>query len=187
MKRKLILSIIYILIFVIFCTVLILLGRAALYHFYPLKFDETIKKYSEEYNLDVNLVRAVIYTESKYNKDALSNKGAIGLMQVTADTKDWICEKYDIPIPHTNELYEPDTNIMIGCLILKSHFDEFESTETVLAAYNAGRGVVNDWLDNRLYSSDGVALNNIPYSETSKYVSKVIKLIETYKILYEKE
>lgn len=184
MKRKILLSIIYIIILMIFGFVLILLGRAAVYKYYPLKYDEYIKQCCYEYGLDINLVRAVIYTESRYDKSAISPKGAMGLMQITPDTKDWICEKYNIEIPDDTLLFDPKTNISIGCLILNSHFEEFNNTETVLAAYNAGRGVVNEWLKD---SNDGNTLNSIPYSETENYVNKVIRLTETYKKLYDKE
>ncbi len=187
MKGRLLHIILYIIIALIFTITLILLGRAAVYKYYPLEYDEFISEYCNENELDINIVRALIFTESRYNKDAVSNKNAYGLMQITPDTKDWICEKYGIDIPNDSELFEPDINIMIGCSILKSHYEEFGNSVTVLAAYNAGRGTVINWLEDTDISEDGVTLNTIPYAETAEYVRKITKTADIYKRLYDKE
>ena len=51
-------------------------------YIYPYKYEEIVNKYSYEYNLDPLLVLAVIKTESNFNTEAESNKGAKGLMQI---------------------------------------------------------------------------------------------------------
>ena len=63
----------------------------------------------------------------------------------------------------------------------------FEDTDTVLAAYNAGAGRVQEWLADSTCSSDGKTLHTIPYAETEEYVRKVRKAQEMYRKLYEME
>jgi len=60
---------------------------------YPLDYKDLIKKYSEERNLRPNFVAAVIYTESRFNKDSVSGAGAVGLMQVMPRTADSIASE----------------------------------------------------------------------------------------------
>lgn len=69
-------------------------------------------------------------------------------------------------------------------MILSQHLQEFGSTETALAAYNAGRSRIISWLQNSDISSDGVDLHNIPYPETEQYVKKVTYAQKIYQILY---
>lgn len=82
------------------------------------------------------------------------------------------------------------------CLIPKFRFitvfffldmllDEFGDTETALAAYHAGRGIVNEWLADSKISPDGKTLESIPYDDTAAYVKKVIKTCEKYRRIYD--
>ena len=65
--------------------------------------------------------------------------------------------------------------------------DQFEDTDTMLAAYNAGPGAVGGWLANEDYSRDGRTLYHIPYEETLHYVERVRKAQEMYRTLYDLE
>ena len=60
---------------------------------YPIKYKEQVIKYSEEYKLQPFLVLSVIKTESNFNLNAISNKGAVGLMQILPSTASFIAEK----------------------------------------------------------------------------------------------
>ena len=59
---------------------------------YPRKYSVYVEKYSQEYNLDENLVYSIIKAESKFNEKALSRRGAKGLMQIADITRDWAIE-----------------------------------------------------------------------------------------------
>ena len=72
----------------------------------------------------------------------------------------------------------------MGCWYLDNLRDEFNNMDLVIAAYNAGRGNVNEWLKNIDYSSDGKTLNYIPFPETRAYVDKVNSYYNIYKFLY---
>ena len=83
-------------------------------------------------------------------------------------------------------LYDPETNIHIGCWYLRYLLDMYESNlPTALAAYNAGLGNVSKWLVNPEYSKDGENLDSVPYTETDGYVKKTLKYMEKYEKYHE--
>lgn len=154
-------------------------------YLFPFKHKDAIMKYSEEYNLDPYLVLSVIKAESKFNADAESHKGAMGLMQITEDTAQWIAEQMGLEDYDKNKLYNEEYSIMMGCWYLDNLRSEFGDMENFIAAYNAGRGNVNKWLNNQEYSKDGKKLDYIPFKETKKYVDRVNSYYKIYKAIYE--
>lgn len=148
----------------------------------PLKYTQEVEKYSAMYDVPEQIVYAIIKTESSYKPDAVSSKGAIGLMQITPDTFEWLCSKTGDD-PNSLLLYDPDTNIRYGTYFLSLLHNEYKVWDTVFAAYNAGRGRVNSWLDDEKYNNNG-RLINIPYKETASYVKKVNSASELYERLY---
>lgn len=152
---------------------------------HPIKYENYVEKYSRENGLDKYLVYAVIKTESGFDPAAVSNVGARGLMQIMEDTFDWVSYKLSDDDARYLDMYDPEINIRYGCWLLGYLYDEFGDVETTMAAYHAGRGQVNEWLDDRDISSDGVHLDVIPISDTEHYVGKIVKAMETYKKLYE--
>ena len=152
---------------------------------YPMEYSEYVDKYSDEYGVDKAIIYAVINSESSFESDAVSNAGAIGLMQITPETFEWLQTKTPEDENLDPEaLYDPETAIKYGTLLLSLHIEEFGDTEPALAAYHAGRGSVNSWLNNDDYSSDGETLSFIPYDDTRKYVERVERNIEIYRDLY---
>lgn len=153
--------------------------------FYPDEYSYYIDKYSHKYDLDRYLVMGLISVESSFNPDAVSEKNAKGLMQITEDTARWCIDNFDIDA--TVESYiEPKENIEIGCAYLKYLFERFEGNKkNTLAAYNAGMGNVEKWLNDPKYSKDKITLSKIPFRETSSYVQKVEKREKIYRDLYE--
>lgn len=154
---------------------------------HPLKYKEYVYKYSSEYKVDPYLVFSIIKAESSFNPNATSHKNARGLMQITDQTGVWIAEMMGIEDFKVEYLYEPDTNIKLGCWYLNSLEKEFDDNNLVIASYNAGRGNVNSWLKDNRYSSTGESLDKIPFKETEGYVKKVNNYYSVYKKLYEKE
>ena len=177
-KRKIIVLI------VIFFTVFI--AKGIIYNIsYPVIYKEYIMKYSEEYNIDPYLLTAIINAESKFDKDAKSHKGAIGLMQLTGPTAEWVAESMGDENFKMEYLYKPEQNIKMGAWYIDNIREEFDSTELVLAAYNAGRGNVQKWINSSVISADGKDYSNIPYAETEKYIKKVLINQKIYQILYD--
>lgn len=152
---------------------------------FPQKYLEYVDKFSEKYNIEPSLVYAVMLTESHFVPDALSRKGAKGLMQISDLTGEWAAEEIGI-MGYTNDsLYNPEVNIEIGCWYLNKLIVQFnEPLETALAAYNAGSGNVSKWLANNQYSDDGKTLKQIPFKETRNYIKKVLTAKKIYELLY---
>ena len=153
---------------------------------FPYKYKEYVDKYSKEYNLDPLLVLSVIKTESNFNKDAQSNKGAKGLMQIMDATGLWASEEVGMQYFTPQMLFSPEKNIELGCWYLNNLTSEFKDLSLVLAAYNGGSGNVSSWLSNPQYSNDGTHLDYIPFKETKKYVDRVKTNYNIYKYFYRK-
>lgn len=151
---------------------------------YPLEYRDIIEKYSEQYDLDPYLVLAVINVESRFKHDAVSPRNARGLMQITGKTGEWIAGKLQIADYSEEKLFDPQTNIMIGCWYLSALYQEFGDLDLMLAAYNAGSGNVSQWLKNSKYSANGKSLDKIPFKETEQYLVKVKNNQDIYKRLY---
>jgi len=151
---------------------------------YPLKYRDIVEKYSEQYDLDPYLVLAVINVESRFRHDAVSPRNARGLMQITGKTGGWIAGKLQITGFSEEKLFDPQTNIMMGCWYLSTLYHEFGDLDLMLAAYNAGSGNVSQWLKDSRYSANGKSLDQIPFRETEQYLEKVKRNQKIYKRLY---
>lgn len=153
--------------------------------YYPVAYTEQIRQYAEEYELDPYLVQSIMRCESSNDPDAVSDAGAIGLMQIMPDTGVWIAHKLDLDAVYTQEmLYDPDVNIEFGCWYLRFLNGRFNgNTKQIIAAYNAGHGSVEDWLEDPRFSANGELLT-IPFEQTARYYDKVTTAYENYTTLY---
>ncbi len=151
---------------------------------YPIKFKDAILTAEAETGVDKMLIISVARTESNFDEDAVSTAGAIGIMQLMPDTAEYVSDLYDLDYMGESELYNPESNILLGAYYLKYLLGKFESESTVLASYNAGEGVVSRWLGSDEYSSNGVTLETIPYKETRDYIQKVERAQKIYQKIW---
>jgi len=127
----------------------------------PREFEPLIAQSAAEYGVDTALVKAVIHAESSYNPQAVSSKGARGLMQLMPKTAQEL---------KVNDSFNPGENIRGGVRYLRFLLDTFKGDVTLaVAAYNAGL--------NRVAQYGGVP----PYEETRNYVSRVLSLQRSYR------
>jgi len=154
---------------------------------HPLEYEEEIYLYSEEFGVDPFLIMGLIHTESAFDSQAESYAGAMGLMQIMPDTGEWLAEKMNIEDFSTDMLLTADFSIRMGSFYLSMLIDYYGTTDTALAAYNAGMGTVSAWLQDSSYSYNGETLYYIPYTETREYVVKVNTAAEKYRELYGQE
>lgn len=150
-----------------------------------LPYYETVMQDASAYRVSPALIYAVMRTESRFHPNAVSNAGAKGLMQVTDDTFLWVKSRTESMADiDESRLMEPEVNILAGVRTLSLLEEMFSSGDTVIAAYNAGPGTVQSWLQDPAYSSDGVTLARIPYPETEAYVRKVNRAASEYRSRY---
>lgn len=152
--------------------------------FFPLKYTEYIEKYSAEYELDSLLVVSLINAESRFDADAVSSKGASGLMQLMQITADWGAEEIGIDNYSYDDICDPELNIRIGCWYLSKLIAQYDgNVDTALAAYNAGSGNVSQWLEDPDKSGDGNSLHTIPFPQTDSYVKKINRSMRVYEVI----
>lgn len=145
------------------------------------KYADKIIECAREFSLEPSLVFAVIKAESGFNENAVSEKGACGLMQLMPETAGFIAEKLEFK--GEINLFSASCNIYLGCGYLKYLFEKFGEERCALCAYNAGEGRVSGWLADENYSADGKTLFRVPFSQTRNYVEKV----ERYKQKFDKK
>lgn len=155
--------------------------------FYPKSYEEFVSMYSDKYGVDENLIFAVIKAESNFQEDAVSHKDALGLMQIMKETAEDVARKYNIEIDFNNserEILNVQNNIKIGTKYLAVLLEKYKNIEVAVAAYNAGIGTVDNWIEKGIIKSDGSDIENIPYKETNNYVRKILRNYKIYQDLY---
>lgn len=179
-KKSSIIPIIFLVYFFLFAAVsggFLIFLRAA----FPVRFRKAVEKNAEETGVEISLIYAVIRTESSFRENAVSEKGAIGLMQILPSTADHILRYYGFQDQFN--LFDGEDNIRCGVYYLQYLLNKFSDERTALAAYNAGEGRVAAWLCEREYSSDGKTLSDIPYPETKRYVDKIERVKTIYSVI----
>lgn len=183
-KKKILVCGLIILILIVF---LIVFKNKIQRIFYPKLHEEFVSMYSDEYGVDENLVFAVIKAESNFQEDAVSHKDALGLMQIMKETAEDVARKYNIEIDFNNserEILNVQNNIKIGTKYLAVLLEKYKNIEVAVAAYNAGIGTVDNWIEKEIIKSDGSDIENIPYKETNNYVRKILRNYKIYQDLY---
>lgn len=151
---------------------------------HPKKYSEFVEKYAMEYELDPDIIYAVIKTESSFDPDAVSNVGARGLMQIMEETFDWIKFRLGDDVTVYDEMFDPETNIRYGAYLVDYLLEKFGDKDTAIAAYHSGAGCVSGWLSEKENSADGKRLDNIPSQTAAHYVNKINDALANYKELY---
>lgn len=153
---------------------------------YPTEYSEYVEKYAEENGIDKYLVYAIIKAESNFDPQVTSSSDAKGLMQLMEETAIERSNIIDDETIETHDLYDPETNIKLGTSYF-SYLLGLYNGNTILAltAYNAGLGNVEQWIKDGIIKSDGSDIENIPYTETSNYVRKILRDYQMYLKIYE--
>ncbi len=145
---------------------------------YPLEYEHIVRGHAANYDLDAALVAAVIYRESRFDSDARSSSGAIGLMQLLPDTAKGIAVNTGGNRFRVRDLYDPEINVRYGSFYLRRLLRKYDDRRLALAAYNAGQTNVDRWLE------EG---GGIEFPETRAYVDAVLEARELYARVYEDE
>jgi len=141
------------------------------------QLEPLILESAKRYGIDPRILSSVCFTESRYRLDAISPKGARGLMQFMPDT----ARRYGLQDPH-----DPRAAIDAGARYLRDLLFRFNGRlDLALAAYNAGEGTVESYLTGRplrltggkIINSRGLVTGGLPpYPETRTYVNSILRL-----------
>lgn len=154
---------------------------------YPIWYVEEIKSSALEYQLDPLLIAAIIRVESNYKHEAVSSKGALGIMQIMPETAEWILEKENFGELTVEEIgQDAKAGIRMGSWYVQDLNRQFKGNLFVsLAAYNAGPGKVRQWLEKGVWDGQEETLRDIPYGETRHYVQRVMYYYKKYQKVYD--
>ncbi len=141
---------------------------------YPFVYMEDIEDVAKTLNLDPLLILSIIREESRYDPEARSIAGALGLMQLMPSTARLYEKASRVTLGSTTDLYEPRKNILIGAHYFKHLINLFGALAPAIASYNAGEEPVKEWLKRGQYTGVDEFIEDIPYDETNNYVKKVL-------------
>ena len=135
-----------------------------------------------DHGVDPHLVAAIIREESTYNPAAVSQAGALGLMQVTLQTGERIASRLGGEAFNPERLFDPVYNIKLGSRYLGQLAERFNRNPIyTIAAYNAGPDVVAKWAQQLGGGDPDEFIESIPYTETRLYVKRVLRSYREYK------
>ena len=146
------------------------------------RFQHDIRSAAARHKVPEQLVRALIFQESRFNERARGRKGEIGLMQIlpSGAAADW-ARINKVNEPGEDELFDPRMNLEIGCWFLGRALRRWSSYKDAiplaLAHYNAGESRANRWKPD---SKDGDIMPRITLSSTRRYVTQIMKRYRKY-------
>jgi peptidoglycan lytic transglycosylase len=142
---------------------------------YPLEYEQIIVSHARSRHLDPALLAAMVYVESRFDPNAESEAGALGLMQLLPETAEGIALRTGGDRFLVSDLRDPDINVRYGSWYVRHLVDRYGRLELALAAYHAGQGNVDEWQS----SGEGIV-----FPETRTYVSEVQRVRQIYADAY---
>lgn len=165
------------------------LSKEDLQLIYPRFYSQLVSKYAEEYEVDENLIYALIRSESFFDEGVSSTAGALGLTQLMQLTGDDIAAKLKVK---DYNLLDAETNIRFGTYYISELIKRCDgSALQALFSYNAGITRVRRWLSSSMVEfgkkknmPGDLFLETLPYSETREYGRKLVSASLYYEWLY---
>jgi soluble lytic murein transglycosylase len=161
------------------------LGNAGTLSAYRLRFPllarSKVLEEADQWGVDPALVYGLMRAESAMQEDALSSAGARGLLQLMPDTARMVARRNGLAYGGRGDLMRAAVNIPLGVAHLAELQSRFDGQWIhVAAAYNAGAGAVQRWLDSRPLRDPDVWLETLPFYETRDYVPRVLAFATLY-------
>jgi len=151
---------------------------------FPKAYWTDLKRFSSANALDPYMVASLIRQESEFNPNAVSNKNALGLMQLLPRVGKGVAKQEKLKHFSTQQLFTPAVNLQLGTRYFRSMVDQFGGFEYALAAYNAGDDRVKDWQAAGKYRDIQEFVESIPFTETREYVQAIMRNANVYRQLY---
>jgi soluble lytic murein transglycosylase len=145
---------------------------------YPLEYEHIIRGHASNHDLDPALLAAMVYVESRFDPNARSEAGAIGLMQMLPETAEGIATRTGGDRFVVADLRDPEINVRYGSWYVDHLRQLYGDIDLALAAYHAGQGNVDYWREEGL---------GIAFPETRRYVAEVTRVTKVYADAYRSE
>ncbi|MDP5290753.1 transglycosylase SLT domain-containing protein [Oceanimonas sp. CHS3-5] len=150
---------------------------------FPVVYEQVFRGQANKLDLDESTLFAIARQESAFYEQARSPVGAGGLMQLMPATARETARKHGIrDYQRTSDVYRPEVNVQLGSSYFKELLERYQGNRIpAIAAYNAGPGRINRWLEQSASRPLDVWVENIPYRETRGYVQNVL----AYSVIYQ--
>ena len=153
---------------------------------FPVVFRSEILAAAKPRKIDPRFVLAIMKQESSFRPSVKSPSAARGLLQLVIDTALKYNKKAGYPALQPDDLYNPQTNIAIGCEYIADLKNEFGGLyEAIAASYNGGEDNAARWLNRSKPKEPGIFAAEIGFAETKNYVFKVMTNYRIYRELYD--
>jgi soluble lytic murein transglycosylase-like protein len=152
--------------------------------YYPLDFEETIRKWAAANHLPPHVVAGMIRQESGFDVNAVSSAGARGLMQLMPSTAKELAHRFGVPFSH-DRMSNPAFNLQLGTTYFRQVMGMFgDNLELALAGYNGGPFRIK-----RLWHESGAGevdrfLEGLDIEESKTYVKRILVLSDSYRQIY---
>ena len=148
---------------------------------FPIAYQTIIEDSVKQQQLDPGWVYSLVRAESAFVEDIRSPAGALGLMQLMPSTARETARKMGVKNFKTSYLLQAEKNVPIGSRYLKQMLDKYHGNMILAtAAYNAGPNQVDKWLSVTGCAEPDIWIEQIPYTETRRYVSRIMFYASIY-------
>jgi len=148
---------------------------------FPILYKSEITRAARKSGLSQARIYSVIRQESAFRATVRSAAGAWGLMQLLPATARQVARTHRLPYTGIKNLVTPADNLLLGSLYLKKLQNRFDNHPLLAsAAFNAGATRVRRWLPANGSMSSEVWIENIPFTETRKYLQRIL----AYQVIY---
>ena len=156
------------------------------YLLYPVPFPIQVLQNAVRHDLPPHLAYAMIREESRFDRNAVSRVGALGLMQLMPETGRQAARELEMPEGADESLLDPDVNLALGIWYASSLMEgSGEDHLRMLAAYNAGPSNAKRWFDGHADAASNIdVVDGIDFKETRLYVQRIVESANIYHDLY---
>lgn len=152
---------------------------------YPRAYDDVVRERAQHYGFPPSLVWALMREESTFRAEVVSPVGAIGLLQIMPYTGEEIANRLGVEDFEADQLYQPETNIQFSTWYINGLLGRWGGNEALaIASYNGGPHAVARWMKEGSDLEPDEFIEEIGYTETRRYVKRVLRSYGMYELLY---